>query len=98
MFHRRSSKLAQKKENSMFQRMRPLLIVAMVLLIIGAASLHAVGAIFLSKIDFGAFSLNNPIFYVVIGLLFILAMFKLKHLLGFLHRKEKPSAQEILKG
>jgi ferredoxin-NADP reductase len=85
--------------------MRPLLIIAIVLLIIAVVNLHAVIPILLAKMGFGAFSLSNPIFSVVIGLLFILAIFKLKHLLGFtrrlsgfIHRKEKQPAREILKG
>lgn len=80
------------------KRMRPLLIVALVLMIIVAVNLHAVGIIFLSKIDFGAFSLNNPIFSAVIGLFFAFALFKLKHVLSFLHRKKKQSAPKISKG
>ena len=80
------------------KRMRPLLLVAIVLMIIVAINLHAVGAIFLSKTGSGAFSLNNPIFYVLIGLFFAFVLFKLKHVLGLLHRKEKQSAREISHG
>jgi len=80
------------------KRMRPLLIVAMVLMIIVAVNLHTVGIIFLSKIDFSAFSLNNPLFSVVIGLFFVFALFKLKYVLSFLHRKKKQSAPKISKG
>jgi hypothetical protein len=80
------------------KRMRPFLLVAMVLLIIIVVSLHAVGAISFSKTGFGAFSLNNPIFYVLIGLFLAFVPFKLKHLLGLLHRKEKQSAREISHG
>jgi len=80
------------------KRMRPLLLVATVVMIIVAVSLHAVGAVLLSQTGFGAFSLNNPISYVLIGLFFVVAMFKLKHLFGFMHRKEKQSAREISNG
>jgi ferredoxin-NADP reductase len=80
------------------KRMRPLLLVAMVLLIIVVVSLHAVGAISLSKTSFGAFSLNNSIFYVLIGLFFAFVLFKFKHLLGLLHRKEKQPAREMSHG
>ena len=80
------------------KRMRPLLLVATVVMIIIAVNLHAVGAILLSKTGFGVFSLSNPISYVLIGLFFVAAMFKLKHLLGFMHRKEKQSAREITNG
>jgi ferredoxin-NADP reductase len=71
------------------KRMRPLLLVAMVVLIIAVVTLHAVGAIFLSQTSFGAFSLTNPIFYVLIGLVFVFVLFKLWHLSSLLHRKGK---------
>jgi len=72
------------------KRMGPLLLVAMVLLIVIMVSLHAVGAISLFKTGFGAFSLNNPIFYVPMGGLVVVAiLFKFRHVSGFLHRKGK---------
>lgn len=61
----------------------------MVLMVIAVVNLHAVIPILLAKTGFGAFSLNNPIFSVLIGLLFVFTLFKLKHLWGFLHRKKK---------
>jgi len=73
------------------KRMRPLLLVAMVLLIIVVVNLHAVSAIFLSTTGFGAFSLNNPIIYVLIGVFLVFVLFKFRHLLGLLHRKKKQS-------
>jgi ferredoxin-NADP reductase len=75
------------------KRVGPLLLVAVVLLIIIMVSIHAFGAIALSKMVFGTFSLNNPFLYVLIGLflaivLLKVALFKFKPLSGLLHRKE----------
>jgi len=63
----------------------------MVLLIVIMVSLHAVGAISLFKTGFGAFSLNNPIFYVPMGGLVVVAIpvQSSRHVSGFLHRKGK---------
>jgi ferredoxin-NADP reductase len=70
------------------KRMRPLMLVAIVLMIIVAVNLHAIVPILLSKTGFFAFSLKNPIFYGMIGLFIVFDLFKLKHLLGFIRRKE----------
>jgi ferredoxin-NADP reductase len=79
-------------------RMSPLLLGAIVVVIIVVVILHVVAAIFIAKTAGGASSLNNAIFYALIGLLVILALFKLKYLLGFLRRKVKRSAREISYG
>ncbi len=62
------------------KRMGPLLPVAVVLLIIIMVSMHAFGAIILSKAISGASSLNNPILYILIGVVFAaLVLFKFRH-------------------
>jgi ferredoxin-NADP reductase len=71
-------------------------LIAIVVMIIGAVLLHATAVISLSITGLGASLLHNPISYVMIGLMLVV-MFKLKHVLGFKHRKEKQSAREISK-
>jgi hypothetical protein len=66
------------------KRMGPLLLGAMVLMIVGAVTLHVGGPIFLFQTGFGAFSLNNPISSVLIGVFFVFALFKLKYVWVFL--------------
>lgn len=66
--------------------------------LISVVILHAVAAIFLAKTAGGASSLNNAIFYALIGLFVVFALFKLKYLLGSLRRKVKRSAREISHG
>jgi hypothetical protein len=78
------------------KRMRPLPIVPIMLLIM--VVLHILAAIFLSKTGSGALSFNNPMSYGMIGLLFIFAIAKLKHVLGFLRGKGKQSARGITNG
>ena len=71
-------------------------LIAIVFMIIVVVILHAAAAISLSETGFGAFLLHNPISYVMIGvMLVVMFKFKLKYLLGFIHRKEKQSAREI---
>jgi len=60
--------------------------------------LHILAAIVLSKTASGAFSFNNAMSYGMIGLLVVFVMSKLKHVLGFMRRKEKPSARGITNG
>lgn len=79
-------------------RMRPLLLVAIVLLIIVAVSLHVVGAMFLFKGGFDARSLDNPLSYVLIGLFVVFAIFKLTYLLGHMHTHKPQAAGEMSKG
>jgi hypothetical protein len=71
-------------------------LIAIVLIVIVAVILHAAVAISLFKTGLGASLLKNPLSYVMIGLMLVI-MFRLKYLLGFMHRKEKQSAQEISK-
>ncbi len=71
------------------KKMRLLLSVAILLLSIIVLSLHAVGGIVLLKAGLGGFSVHNPIAYVLIGLSLVVAVFKLKHMVGVMHRKEK---------
>src|SRR6266496_3523478 len=81
------------------KKLRPLLLVAIMLLSIIVISLHAVGGILLLKTGLGSFSLHNPIVYVLIGLSLVVAVFKLKHVVGFIHRKEKrEGAGKVRKG
>ena len=70
------------------KKMRPLLLLAIVLLSIIVVSLHAVGGIILLKTGLGGFSLHNPIAYVLIGLSLVVAVFKLKHAVGVMHRRQ----------
>jgi ferredoxin-NADP reductase len=81
--------------NSKTKRLQPLLLVAIVLMIIVAVSLHAVGGIFLLETGFGAFSLHNPISYVMVGMFFVIAMFKLKHLVGFMRRRRAAAGRAL---
>ena len=79
-----------KRTHSTQKRMGPLLLVAVVVLIIIMVSMHTFGAIVLSQTIFGAFSLNNPILYVLIGLIVAaLILFKFKHVSSLLHRKKE---------
>ena len=66
-------------------RTKPLPVVPILLLIMVA--LHIIAAVYVSHTGPGAFSLNNPMSYGLIGLLLIFAISKLKHVLGFIRRK-----------
>jgi len=80
------------------RRIRPLLLVAMVVLIIIVVNLHAMSAISLFTTGFGAFSLNNPILYILMGLFLVIVLFKFKHVSGFLYRKKKQPTREMSHG
>jgi hypothetical protein len=72
------------------KRMGTFLLIAVVLLIIIMVSFHAFGAILLFQTVREAFSLHNPILYVLIGLFFAAGvLFKFVHVSGFLHRKKE---------
>jgi hydrogenase-4 membrane subunit HyfE len=89
----------QDLANGETKKMRPLLPIAILLLSIIVVSLHAVGGIVLLKTGLGTFSLHNPIAYVLIGLSLIVAVFKLKHMVGVMHRREKrEGAGKVRKG
>jgi hydrogenase-4 membrane subunit HyfE len=75
--------------NGKSTRMRPLLPIAILLLSIIVISLHGVGGFVLLKAGLGGLSLHDPLAYVLIGLFLVLAVLKLKHVVGFMHRKEK---------
>jgi len=57
-----------------------------VAIVLAFSVVHAVVALLLSKTGSGAFSLNNPISDVMVGLLIVFAMFKLTHVFEFMHR------------
>lgn len=68
---------------------RHVLLIAIVLVIIVVVILHVGAAISLFKSGLGESFLTNPIFYFMIGLMLVVAPFKFKHFLGFMHRKKK---------
>src|SRR5712692_4684555 len=70
---------------------RPVLLVAIVLAILVVVILHVGAAISLVKSGLGESLLTTPIFYVMIGLMLVVAPFKVKHVMGFMHRKKKQS-------
>src|SRR4051794_13946790 len=74
------------------KKMRPLLLVAMIVLSIIVVSLHAVGGMVLLETGLGGFS-HSPIAYVAIGLFLVVTVFKLKHLVGDIHRKRKTEGE-----
>jgi uncharacterized membrane protein YuzA (DUF378 family) len=76
------------------KKKRPLLLVGMIVLSIIAISAHAIGGIFLFRTGLGSLSLHNPIVYVLIGLAVVFAVFKLRHVASFMHRREKERARE----
>ena len=71
------------------RKLRPLLLAAMIVLSITVIGLHAVGGMLLLKTNLGGLSIDNPLAYVLIGLALVVAVLKLKHVVGFMHRKEK---------
>src|SRR5262245_50630069 len=71
------------------KKLRLLLPAAIILLMIVAISLHAVGGMLLLQTGLAGFSIHNPIAYILIGVSLVFAVFKLKHVVGFIHRKEK---------
>jgi hypothetical protein len=77
----------QALNHSRNNRMRPLALVVIVLFVMVA--LHVFAAIFLTKTGSGVVSLSNPVSYIMMGLLFIFALFKLKHLLAFIGRNRR---------
>jgi hypothetical protein len=85
--------------NAETKKLRLLLPIAIMLLIIIAVSLHAVGGFLLLKTGLDGFPVHNPIAYILIGLSLVFAVFKLKHVVGFIHRKEKrDGAGKVRKG
>jgi hypothetical protein len=85
--------------NGSTKNMRPFLPFAMLLLSIIIMSLHAAGGIVLLRTGLGGYSLHNPLAYVLIGVSLVVAVFKLKHMMGFMRRKEKSEgAGNVRKG
>ncbi len=72
-----------------------LLLVAIALVIVAMLILHIVIAVSIHDVGVGAFSLENPIVYIVIGLLLVLAAFKVKHLLSFKQKKAEQRDSKI---
>lgn len=70
-------------------RMNHVLFATIALAIVAVVILHVAVATSIFKSDLGAFLINNPIAYVMIGLMLVIVPFKLKHILGFMHWKEK---------
>lgn len=66
---------------------RHILIIAIVLVIIGVGIMHVSAASSLSSL----ISLNNPIFYIMLAVMFIVIPFKLKHLLRFVKSRKNKS-------
>jgi hydrogenase-4 membrane subunit HyfE len=96
---RESGVMEHDLANAETKKMRPLLLVASMLLIVLVVSLHAFGGILLLKTGLGGFSVHNPIAYVLNGLCLVFAVFTLRHVVGFMHRKEKrESARDVRKG
>ena len=75
---------------------RPPWRVALVVLLIAGVGLHAIGVIVVSKVGLGIVSPNSPILYILIGVVLAGVLFKLKHVVGMLHRRTKGSAREPL--
>jgi hypothetical protein len=71
------------------KRLRPLGLAAIILLSIVILSLHAIGGVVLLKIGPGAFSWRSPIADLLIGFVFIIALFKLKYVVSFLRRRKR---------
>ncbi len=72
------------------KRLGPLLLIAVAFLIIIMVSAHVFGAVLLSNVVVGAFSLHSPILYVLIGLVIgAFVLFKFKHVLGHVHRRRE---------
>ena len=75
--------------NGQTKNMLSLLPTAGLLLSILVISLHAASGIVLLNTGLNGFSLHNPLAYVLIGVSLVVAVFKLKHMVGFMRRKEK---------
>lgn len=67
-------------------RIRPLIVIPVVIVIMVA--LHLIGAVFLSKTGTDALPLNTPIAYIIFVLLVVFAIFKLRHLVAFVRKKD----------
>ncbi|MBO0793633.1 MAG: hypothetical protein J2P36_22145 [Ktedonobacteraceae bacterium] len=68
----------------------PILLIAVAFLIIIMISAHAFGTVLLSNMILGAFSLRNPILYVLIGLVFgAFILLKFKHMLTHVRKRQR---------
>jgi hypothetical protein len=76
---------------------RPILRVALVLLIIAGVGLHAAGALFLTTTGTrGLVSVPAPIPYILMGVVLAGLLFKIAHVSRILHGRKKASASETL--
>jgi hydrogenase-4 membrane subunit HyfE len=75
--------------NRATKKLRPLLLAAMIVLSIAVVGLHVVGGFALLKTGMSGLSLRDPLAYVMIGLFAVVAILKLTHIVGVMHRKEK---------
>ena len=80
------------------KQLRSRVLAALIALSVIIVSLHAVGGLFLLKIGLDGFSLPNPIVAVLVGLSVLVAVLKLAHVAGLVHRKEKSAGEDVRKG
>ena len=70
-------------------KLRPLFLPGIIVLSITVVGLHVVGGLVLLKTGLSGLALQSPLAYVVIGLMLVVAVLKLTHVVGMMHRKEK---------
>ena len=75
--------------NRATKKLRPLLLATMIVLSIAVVGLHVIGGFALLKTGMSGLSLRDPLAYVMIGLFAVVAILKLTHVVGVMHRKEK---------
>ena len=80
--------------NRAIKRLRPHLLAAMIVLSITVVGLYAFGGFVLLKTGLGGPSLPSPLAYLLIGLFLVFAVLKLKHVVGFMYRKENRERPE----
>lgn len=66
-----------------------IVLIAIALVILAVVILHIAAATSIFKSGVDAAFLKNPIFYFMIALMIVIVPFKLKHILGFMHRMKK---------
>lgn len=66
---------------------RNILLFVIIFIVLAVVFAHIIAAISISKSDLALF--NNPILYVMIGLMVVIIPFKLKHLLGLIWSKKR---------
>jgi hypothetical protein len=76
---------------------RPILRVALVLLIVAAVGLHVAGALALTTTSTrGLASVPAPIPYILMGVVLAVLVFKIAHISRLVHGRKKASAPETL--